>query len=191
MPIRLLLLALLATCLASTAGQAQHGTPFELRVMTPEVEDAAPGQEPAPEEQERARGLPPPTGVLSHHRSAGHHHHRHLRALPLPDPAQQHRAALRHRRRTRRLPVERAAQGHAQGGMAGLDAAGGNDRAAALSAALHGRRPGQSHGRARALSRQHGLSHPWHQRARDHRPCGVVRLLPAGQRADRRISTTA
>ncbi|MGZ5845739.1 MAG: L,D-transpeptidase, partial [Xanthobacteraceae bacterium] len=49
MPIRLLLLALLATCLASTAGRAQHGTPFELRGMTPEVEDAAPGQEPGPE----------------------------------------------------------------------------------------------------------------------------------------------
>ena len=48
MPIPLLL-ALLATCLASTAGQAQHGTPFELRGMTPEVEDAAPGQEPGPE----------------------------------------------------------------------------------------------------------------------------------------------
>src|SRR6185295_18805821 len=49
MPIRLLLLALLATSLASTAGRAQHGTPFELRGMTPEVEDAAPGQEPGPE----------------------------------------------------------------------------------------------------------------------------------------------
>ena len=49
MPIRLLLFALLTTCLASTAGWAQHGTPYELRVMTPEVEDAAPGQEPAPE----------------------------------------------------------------------------------------------------------------------------------------------
>ena len=49
MPIRLLLLALLAPCLASTAGRAQHGTPFELRGMTPEVEDAAPGQEPGPE----------------------------------------------------------------------------------------------------------------------------------------------
>jgi lipoprotein-anchoring transpeptidase ErfK/SrfK len=51
MPIRLLLLALLTTCLASTAGWAQHGKPYELRVTTPEVEDAAPGQEPAPEDK--------------------------------------------------------------------------------------------------------------------------------------------
>jgi lipoprotein-anchoring transpeptidase ErfK/SrfK len=49
MPIRLLLLALLATCLASTAGWAQFGKPFGMRATTPEVEDAAPGQEPAPE----------------------------------------------------------------------------------------------------------------------------------------------
>ena len=51
MPIRLLLFALLTTCLASTAGWAQHGKPYELRVTTPEVEDAAPGQEPAPEDK--------------------------------------------------------------------------------------------------------------------------------------------
>jgi lipoprotein-anchoring transpeptidase ErfK/SrfK len=48
MPIPLLL-ALLATCLASTAGQAQHGTPFGLRNMTPTIEDAEPGREPGPE----------------------------------------------------------------------------------------------------------------------------------------------
>ena len=48
MPIPLLL-ALLATCLASTAGQAQHGTPFDLRNMTPTIEDAEPGREPGPE----------------------------------------------------------------------------------------------------------------------------------------------
>ena len=47
MPIPLLL-ALLATCLASTAGQAQHGTPFNLRNMTPTIEDAEPGREPGP-----------------------------------------------------------------------------------------------------------------------------------------------
>jgi lipoprotein-anchoring transpeptidase ErfK/SrfK len=49
MPIRLLL-ALLATSLASTAGRAQHGAPFELRNMTPTIEDAAPGREPGPED---------------------------------------------------------------------------------------------------------------------------------------------
>jgi lipoprotein-anchoring transpeptidase ErfK/SrfK len=30
---------------------AQHGTPFELRNMTPTIEDAAPGHEPAPEDK--------------------------------------------------------------------------------------------------------------------------------------------
>jgi lipoprotein-anchoring transpeptidase ErfK/SrfK len=48
MPIPLIL-ALLATCLASTAGQAQHGTPFDLRNTTPTIEDAEPGREPGPE----------------------------------------------------------------------------------------------------------------------------------------------
>jgi len=48
MPIPLLL-ALLATCLASTAGQAQYGTPFGLRNTTPTIEDAEPGREPGPE----------------------------------------------------------------------------------------------------------------------------------------------
>ena len=50
MPIPLLL-ALLATCLASTAGQAQHGTPFDLRNVTPMIEDAEPGREPGPEDK--------------------------------------------------------------------------------------------------------------------------------------------
>jgi lipoprotein-anchoring transpeptidase ErfK/SrfK len=37
--------------MASTAALAQHGTPYELRVMTPTIEDAAPGAIPAPEEK--------------------------------------------------------------------------------------------------------------------------------------------
>ena len=90
-------------------------------------------------------------------------------------------AALRHRRRPRRLPVAGPGEDHPQEGMAGLDAAGGNDRAPALSAALDGRRPRQSARRARALSRQHGLSHPRHQPAADHRHRGVVGLLPSDQ----------
>ncbi len=48
MPIPLLL-ALFATCLASTAGQAQYGTPFSLRNTAPTIEDAEPGREPGPE----------------------------------------------------------------------------------------------------------------------------------------------
>ena len=49
MHLRLLPLVLLATCLAASAAQAQFGAPFALRNMTPTVEDAAPGSEPAPE----------------------------------------------------------------------------------------------------------------------------------------------
>jgi lipoprotein-anchoring transpeptidase ErfK/SrfK len=46
---RLLLLTLLAACLAAAPARAQYGTPFFLRGITPTIEDAAPGQEPAPE----------------------------------------------------------------------------------------------------------------------------------------------
>ena len=50
----------------------------------------------------------------------------------------------------------RARDHHPQGRMAGLDAAAGNDRAPALSAAPHGRRTGQPARRPRDVSRQHG-----------------------------------
>ena len=158
-------------------------------MITPTIQDAEPGSEPAPEDKVVRRSIAA-SRFLPHQRGARHDHHRYLRPLPLPDPGQQRRVALRHRRRPRRLPVERAAQDHAQGGVAGLDAAARDDRAAALSAALHGRRPGQSDGRPRALSRQHRLPHPWHQRAGDDRTRGVVGLLPAGQRARSSISTS-
>jgi lipoprotein-anchoring transpeptidase ErfK/SrfK len=49
MSLRPLLLALLATCLLAAAGRAQYGAPFELRNFVPTIEDAEPGQEPAPE----------------------------------------------------------------------------------------------------------------------------------------------
>jgi len=49
MPLRLPALALLAICLVATPGSAQFGRPFWLRDTTPTIEDAAPGQEPAPE----------------------------------------------------------------------------------------------------------------------------------------------
>ena len=45
--------------------------------------------------------------------------------------------------------------------------------------------PGQSDGRARALSRRHHLSHPRHQSAANHRQRRLVRLLPAGERRRR------
>ena len=53
--------------------------------------------------------------------------------------------------------------------------------APALSAALDGRRPGQSARCARALSRRDGLSDPRHQPAVDHWQRGVVGMLPSDQ----------
>jgi lipoprotein-anchoring transpeptidase ErfK/SrfK len=70
-------------------------------------------------------------------------------------------------------------------GLAGLVPAAGDDRSSALSAARDGGRPGQSARRARALSRAHALSHPWHQPALDHRLVRLVRLHPAAQRGYR------
>src|SRR5436309_14938201 len=58
----------------------------------------------------------------------------------------------------------------------------GNDRAPALSAALHGRRRDEPARRARSLSRQDGVSHPRHQSALDHRHLRVFGMHPANQR---------
>ena len=93
-------------------------------------------------------------GVLPHHRSAGHDHYRHQRPVPLPGSRQQPGASLRHRRRPRGLHLVGPAEDSAQAGMAGLASAAGNDRAPALSAAVHGRRSGQSARRARDVSRR-------------------------------------
>ena len=55
---------------------------------------------------------------------------------------------------------------HAQGRMAGLDAAAGNAAAPTRSAPPYGRRPRQSARRPRALSRLLALPNPRHQRSR-------------------------
>jgi lipoprotein-anchoring transpeptidase ErfK/SrfK len=47
----LLFASLAAACVATTAGHAQHGRPFELREITPTIEDAEPGSKPAPEDK--------------------------------------------------------------------------------------------------------------------------------------------
>ena len=89
---------------------------------------------------------------------------------------------LRRPRRPRRLHLDRRAENHAQGRVAGLASAAGDDRSPALSAALHGRRPRQSAWRARDVSRHHRLSHPRHQPALDDRQ---VRLLGLHRHAER------
>ena len=75
-----------------------------------------------------------------------------LRKISLRRAAQRTRSALRHRRWPRWVSVAGPATDHPQTGMAGLDAAAGNDSAPALSPALHGRRPGQPHGCACTIS---------------------------------------
>src|SRR5436305_14715212 len=57
---------------------------------------------------------------------------------------------------------------HEDGGVARLESAGGDDRAPALSATLHGWRRDQPARGARALSRQDGVPHPRHQSTLDH-----------------------
>src|SRR5262249_2620178 len=68
-------------------------------------------------------------------------------------------ALLCHRRRGRRLRLERHQPGDRQARVAGLDAARGDAAASARSAASYGGRPGQSDGRPRGLSRREPLSH--------------------------------
>src|SRR5439155_10520385 len=66
--------------------------------------------------------------------------------------------------------------------MAGLDAAAGDAATPPRPAALHGRRPGESAGRARDVSRLLALPHPRLERALDDRTGGVIRLHPYAQR---------
>ena len=130
-----------------------------------------------------AAAEPAPPGSRLPHQGAGRHHHRRyaehlslLRARRRPgDP-------LRRPRRPRRLHLDRRAEDHPQGRVAGLASADRDDRAPALSAALHGRRPRQSARRARDVSRLDRLPHPRHQPALDDRQ---VRLVGLHRHAER------
>jgi len=79
----------------------------------------------------------------------------------------------------------RRATGDEDGGVAGLESPGGDDRAPALSAALHGRRRDQPARCARSLSREDGVPRPRHQSALDHRHLRVLWLHPADKRGHR------
>ena len=104
------------------------------------------------------------------------------RTPPLSDRERDARAALRHRRRPRRLHLVRACCRSRARPSGRTGPAAGDDRAPALSAALHGRRARQPARRPRDVSRQHRLSHPRHQRAGDDRQRRLLGLLPPGQR---------
>ena len=75
------------------------------------------------------------------------------------------RASLRPWRWARGLSMVRLSEDIAQGGMAGLDATAGDDCAAALPSSVHGRRPWESDGCPRPLSRLHHLPHTRHEPA--------------------------
>ena len=89
---------------------------------------------------------------------------------------------LRRPRRPRRLHLDRRAEDQPQGRVAGLASADRDDRAPALSAALHGRRPRQSARRACDVSGFDRLPHPRHQPAFDDRQ---VRLVGLHRHAER------
>ena len=133
-----------------------------------------------------AAAVPAHDGRVPHPRAGRHHHHRHREHVSLSRARQRPGDPLRHRRRPRRLHLGRRRARHPDGRVAGLASAGGDDRAPALPAALHGRRRRQPARRARALSRQDDLPHPRHQSAVDHRLVRVVGLHPSHQRGRHR-----
>src|SRR5947209_2724744 len=181
MSLRPLLLALLATCLLAAAGRAQYGAPFDLRNTTPTVEDAEPGREPPPENKvlpEVYRRQPvfyrtteaPGTIIIDTSE----------RFLYLIQP---NNVALRYGIGVGRdgfqwnglLKITRKAEWPDWTPPAEMI-----ERQPYLPRFMAGG-PGNPMG-ARALSRRHGLPHPRHQCARDHRPRGVVGLLRSEER---------
>ena len=172
--------ALLAPAFMATQASAQ------VLSYAPAASSAFPSDDAAlalPEDEfERSAGAAAPRrGCLRHQRSAGHRHHRYRphRAVLCARPGP--RRSLWRRRRPRRLYLVRRADHQPQGGVAGLASAGRDDRAPALSAALHGGRPRQSAGRARHVSRHQRIPHPRHQRSLDHRQVRVLGLHPPDQ----------
>ena len=166
------------TLAATSLARGQFFRPLEV-IPQPTVPDVDPGQESGspdalPYEYRRQPVLLPFAGANRHDR------HRYDGAFSVSDRGRRRApCATASACRPRRLHLGRHPEDHPQGGMAGLDAADRDDRAPALPAALDGGRPRQSARRARDVSRQHGLSHPRHQRARDYRPRGVRRAASA------------
>ena len=90
-------------------------------------------------------------------------------------------AALWHWRRSGGLHLVRRGTYFKNGGVARLESAGNNDRAAALFAALHGRWRRQPARGARPLPWSDSLPHSRHQSAVDHWNLRVLGLYPAHQ----------
>src|SRR5262249_31704273 len=105
---------------------------------------------------------------LLHEGTGRHDHHRYAEHLSLSRARQRQGGALRHWGRPRRLHLVWRGTDFRSGGMARLEPARTNDRAPALSAALHGWRRDQPTRGARALSRRHALPHPRYEPTVDH-----------------------
>src|SRR3954471_930628 len=130
-----------------------------------------------------ASGAPAPPGSdLPDQGARGHHRRRYVQYPSLLHTRWRPRDPLRRPRWPRRLYLERRAEDQPQGRVAGLASADRDDRAPALSAALHGRRPRQPARRSRHVSGFDRLPHPRHQPAFDDRQ---VRLLGLHRHAER------
>ena len=120
------------------------GRPVQLAALPPEEQPEV-GSCAACRRTCAARKSPSPTKE-----PAGTHRRRYAQHLSLLRARWRPRDPLRRPRRPRRLHLDRRAEDQPQGRVAGLASADRDDRAPALSAALHGRRPRQSARRARA-----------------------------------------
>ena len=105
-------------------------------------------------EQGIGTAVPSHARRLSHQGTGGHDHRGYAEYLPLSRARRWQGAALRGRRWPRGLHLVGHRTSDEDGGVAGLDSAGRDDRTPALSAALYGWRRNQPARRARALSRQ-------------------------------------
>ena len=94
------------------------------------------------------------------------------RAASFPHPVAHRGAALSDLGRPRRLQLDRHRNDQPQGRVAGLASAGGDARARSPPAREDDGRHQEPAGRHGALSRQHALPHPRHQRCQVDRPCG-------------------
>ena len=96
---------------------------------------------------------------LSRQPEAGHNRDQHAGSSPLSRARERTGPELRHRRRTRRLHLERRHSCQRQARVAGLDAARADAAAPARPAAPHGRRRRQPARRARDVSRLEPIPH--------------------------------
>ena len=168
-------IALVSAASAQTLGYA----PTESGVVAPDDTGTAPARR---RRRWCAAGAAPPHHRQSRYpRDARHCHHRYPQYRALLCAGRRPRHPLRRWRRPPGLYLVRRRDHQPQGGVAGLVSAVRDDRAPALSAAIHGRRSRQSARRARDVSRLQRVPHPRHQRSHHHRQVRLLGLYPPDQ----------